>query len=580
MNNHLMAPPPRFACSATLVRFALCGLILFAVFAIYGQCVYDQFIEFDDGMYVFRNDVVRSGLTWRGFKWALTSTEVANWHPVTWWAHMADVEMFGLFAGGHALSNVILHGLAAVVLFLVLEKYTSSLVVAAFVALVFAVHPANVESVAWISEKKSCLSALFVFLAFGAYWRYSSSPTWPRYGLVLFFYALSLASKPMMVSFPLLVCLLDFWPLRRTPWSAKTVDARIISATNPSHEPNHRWKNSLWLIDKLPLIALAIAEGIITCYAQYKAASVETLAHVPRSTALIANALFSYIRYIGHLLFPHKHALLYPFQAHYPPLLVISCILILVGITYLAIRRARPWPALFVGWFWFLITLGPVIGILQVGSQAMADRYLYIPMIGPVLWLAMTGRSLGLHWPQARRVIWVIGAGWIAALTLAAKVQASYWINNELIMRQAIANTEGNFILRGALGIYYFHQNRLLESEEQYREGLKTKPDNAGLLANLAATLGRSGKFPEAIMLLEKSLRLSPKDPGNHNNLGIFYAQSGRVEEGIREFKEAIRLKPDYTDAKNNFTAALALLPKSSPTPATTDRSLPVTSTP
>ena len=579
MNDDPMAPKARFAFSPSFIRIAICGLLLLTVFAIYRQCAYDLFVEFDDGMYVFRNDVVRSGLSWQNIRWSLTATEAANWHPVAWWAHLTDVQLFGMRAGGHAMTNVLLHGFAAIALFLVLEKITASVGVAAFVALVFAVHPANVESVAWISQKKSTLSALFAFLALGAYWNYGSRPSWRRYVPVVFFYMMSLAAKPMLVSFPLLAVLLDFWPLRRIQWPASLASRSEPMALEPAVEEEGRWQRWLWLLDKIPLFALAITASLITSIVQYHSGAMGDLAHIHWSIR-IANVLFSYVRYLGLLLWPHGHALLYPFPSEYPPVLVLLSTLLLAAITWCALRNARRWPLLLVGWFWFLITLVPVIGLLQVGSQSMADRYLYIPMLGPVLWLAMAGRSLGDHWPVAKRMIRLVGTGWIAGLAIAAWAQASFWVNNEVLMGQAIANTKNNFVMMGAFGTYYYRMGRMPEAEVQFRAGLKAKPDNAGLLANLAATLGRSGKYPEAIELLEKSLHFSPKDPGNHNNLGIFYAQTGKVKEAISEFNEAIRLKPDYTDAKGNLAGAIALLPTPPTVPPAIDSSSPDSKTP
>lgn len=552
--NEIAAKRPAF--SPVFVRIAICGLILLSVFAIYRQCTDHLFIEFDDGAYVFRNDEVRHGLSWQNIRWSLTATAAGNWHPVAWWAHMMDVELFGLRAGGHVMTNVLLHGLTAAVLFLVLARMTASVGVAAFVALVFAVHPTNVEAVAWVSQKKSTLSALFGFLALGAYWHYGSRPSWPRYLPVLFFYALSLMGKPMLVSFPLLACLVDFWPLRRAQWPAGFRLRRKTGAPT-GLEIGHEspWKSWLWLIDKIPLVALAIATCIVTSIVQYHSGAMGDLSRVPWF-ARIANTLFSYLRYLGHLVWPHDHALLYPFPPSYPLPLVILCALVLAVISWLAIRHARREPVLVLGWFWFLITLIPVIGLLQVGSQSMADRYLYIPMVGPLLALAMTGRALVNRWPKTGRLIPLLGTGWIVALTIAAWAQASFWVNSEVLMGQAFANTNGNFVLRGALGTYYYRAGRLPEAEIQFREGLRIKPNSAELLANLAATLGLGGRFEEAIETLKKSLRVNPVDPGNHNNLGIFYAQTGRLEEAIQSFHEAIHLKPDYTDAKGNLAEA------------------------
>lgn len=552
------APATRRQDRRNLVRLIGCGAIAVLVFAIYGQCGGDEFIEFDDGSYVFRNPLVTAGLAWSNFVRAVTAMESANWHPVTWWSHMLDVQLFGLNAGAHALMNAGLHCLAALALFHAFGRLTGKIGVAAFVAMVFAVHPCNVENVAWVAERKSTLSALFGFLALSAYAGYSISFQYRNYWAAVLWYALSLASKPMLVSLPILLLLLDYWPLRRARLPLR--DQRG-AGLEPGASAMARPVPHL-LLEKAPFMVLAAVSCVLTSIAQYQAGAMGDLERINWS-ARLGNVAFSYVRYLGKLFVPHNHALLYPFPEHYTPALVAVCVITLVAVTAWGVCSARIRPELLVGWCWFLITLLPVIGLLQVGSQSMADRYLYIPMIGPLLGLAWAVQAHMQRRPALRRAVMLVGWGWAAVLALGAWVQASYWRSSETILVQSVTNTRGNFIHHGALGIYYYGQGRYMEAANQFRLGLATRPKNPALLANLAMSLGQMGRIEEAINLLERSLHLDPSSAANHNNLAVYQLHAGEIPKAIEGFREAIRLKPDYSEARRNLAGALELQPGS-----------------
>jgi tetratricopeptide (TPR) repeat protein len=526
------------------------GLIL-CIGAIYSQCADHDFIFFDDGSYIYDNPMVNRGLTADGASWALTAAHSANWHPVTWWAHMLDSELFGLNPGGHILANAALHALAAVLLLLLVERLTGSLGVAAFVAFAFAVHPANVENIAWASEKKSALSAVFGFLALYAYLHYMAQGRRRSYWSALGWYLLSLAAKPMLVTMPVLLILLDWWPLRRVqPEPSAQNQPGLESARDP------RLLRGL-LVEKIPFMALAAGSCVVTSLVQHQAGAMGDLSHANWAIRF-ANAISSYWRYFDKLLLPRDHAILYPFLSHYPPLLVALGIAGLASVSWAAFRYAARFPWLAFGWTWYVVTLLPVIGIVQVGSQSMADRYLYIPMIGLLLGGAMTARQLGAG-NQLRRFSPLLATGWIAALALAAWVQTSFWTNSETLFRESIAHTTGNFLQHGALGLYFHKFGRFAEAETEFRVGLTIRPNNSGLHTNLAVTLERMGRLGEATEQAEAATRLAPGNPNYHYNLAVLYLRTNRLADGIRECEEAIRLDPHAEAARQLLTNALSL---------------------
>lgn len=532
------------------------GLALLVV-AIYGQCLGHEFILFDDPSYVSNNPIVRHGLTWDGIVAACTRAHSANWHPLTWWAHMLDVQLFGLDAGAHAMSNVVLHIGAAFALLAVLGRLTGSSGIAAVVTFVFAVHPANVENVAWVSEKKSVLSALCGFLAIGAYLEYTKENRLRAYWKAVVWYGLSLAAKPMLVTLPLLLLLVDWWPLQRHK-------CEPTSDSPPDTAARQRRLRRI-LGEKVPFAVLAAASCIITGIVQYQAGAMGELDRI-NWPARLGNAVSSYWLYLDKLLVPRDHAVLYPFPAHHNPYWGAAGLAGLIGLTWAVLhwRRKAPWLAF--GWLWYLATLLPVIGLVQVGSQSMADRYLYIPMIGLLVGILASIHALPLP-ARFRRTVPLFATGWIAALSVAAWSQTSCWTNSETLFRQSLANTRGNFLLHGALGHYMQQHGRLPEAEAEFRAGLAIRPTSPSLLANYATLLTEEQRPADGIQLFEAAAKHGPLAPPLRLQLAVFYFNAGRLEESAHLVEEVLAAAPETPDARRLAAAILARKHRRSATP-------------
>ena len=458
------------------------------------------FVDYDDLNYVADNPHVRQALTWGGVRWAFTSGYFANWHPLTWLSHMLDVQLFGVNAGAHHAVNLSLHILNTLLLFGVLRRMTGAIWRSAFVAALFAVHPMHVESVAWVSERKDVLSTLFWFLTLWAYAAYVRRPGW-RYALVVVCFALGLMSKPMLVTLPFVLLLLDVWPLRR-PFARKLV----------------------W--EKLPLLALAMASSVVTILVQRQSGAVVRLDLIPVSTRF-ANALVVYLRYIEKMFWPTDLAAMYPVSRTLPdPGLLALSVVLLLTVTVAAIGSVHRFPYLLVGWLWFLGTLVPVIGIVQVGAQSMADRYSYVPLVGVFIILAWGVPDLVAHWPRLRVPTQATAVVVVCACTMAAMRQVGYWRNSRALWEHAVEATDDNYFAQASLGY----------------------------------VLWKEGHADEAIPHLQESLRIRPDFPEAHNNLGVVLAGRGQLDEALSQFAEAVRVNPGYEAARDNLSATNAKL--------------------
>lgn len=478
-----------------------------------------DFVNFDDPDYVSRNAHVRQGVTPAGIAWAFTSTEAANWFPVTRLSHMMDVEVFGLDAGWHHVVNVLLHTIATLLLFAFLYRATSARWPSAMVALLFAVHPLHVESVAWIAERKDTLSALFWFLALWAYVRYTEKPGLRRYLLVVVAFCLGLMSKPMIVTLPFVLLLVDVWPLRR----------------------------GILLREKIPFFALSAASAVITYLAQAGSGAVDTL-RIP-ITMRIENALISYVVYIAKMFWPAGLAVFYPYPLDIPAWRAACAAVAILGISALTLRVLRTHPYLAVGWFWYLGTLVPVIGFIQVGAQARADRYTYLPMVGLSVMLAW-GLPEVLKSKVASSV--AIAAG-LTCLVLCER-QVEYWRNSETLFRHTLHVTSGNYLAYHNLGVALADQGRFPEAIEQYQAALQIAPNAANVQTDYGSALAKSGRIPEAIAHYRAALKVLPDSPITHNDLAnALAATPGNMPEAIAEYQTALRLKPDYEEARNNL---------------------------
>ncbi|MGP8200845.1 MAG: tetratricopeptide repeat protein [Limisphaerales bacterium] len=509
---------------------SVCLVLAATTFAVFGQTIGFEFVNYDDGYYVYNNPMVARGLTLKGVAWAFTGVHVDNWHPLTWLSHMLDCQLYGLNPAGHHLTNVLLHTATVIVLFLVLRQMTGALWRSAFVAAVFAIHPLRVESVAWVAERKDVLSGLFFMLTLGAYVRYVRLPWSPaRYGLVLVLFAMGLMSKPMLVTLPVVLLLLDYWPLQR-------LDPRKLSGL---------------LMEKLPLLALSAASCIVTFLAQYGAMQ---LFPIPASSRF-ANASVAPMVYLGQMLCQTGLAVLYPYPLNGPPsweLVLAGMLLAGVSVVVWGVRRKQPW--LLVGWLWYLVMLLPVMGIIQVGRQAHADRYTYLPQIG--VYLAITW--LVAQWRMNRAALASLVTGVVGVLMVAAWKQAAYWKDSESLWTHTLNCTTGNGVAHYNLGIALDRQGRLDEAIEHYQKALQIIPDSPTTEYCLGNDLRQKGRVDEAIEHYQKALQLRPELAAEtHYNLGIALGQKGRVDEAIVQYREALQSDPDFADAHINLGITL-----------------------
>jgi Flp pilus assembly protein TadD len=557
---------------------AVCLVLTALTFAVFGQTLGHGFVNFDDDDYVVGNPVVTRGLTFPGVVWAFTHIHASNWHPLTWLSHMLDCELYGLQPGGHHLTSVLLHTATVIALFLVLWQMTGALWRSAFVAAVFAIHPLRAESVAWVSERKDVLSGFFFMLTLYAYARYAearmsgcklqvggckspekknvrpstlrSCPApppgpvkpatedgstfnlqpWRYYALALFLFALGLMSKPMLVTLPVVLLLLDYWPLRRTG-------------------PLRRLA-----LEKLPMLALSGLSGAVTLLAQSRA--MKSFEMFPLPTRGLA-ALLSCRVYLVQMVYPVKLAAFYPLPRDLSVWDGVLAAMVLGVISAFAwrARRARPW--LLVGWLWYLVMLAPVVGIVQVGDQAHADRYTYLPQIG--LGIAVTW--LSADWLARRQttqtVIGCLMAGVLGMLMVCAWSQTASWKNSESLWRHALACTTSNNVAYLNLGHELFASGRLEEAIAHYQKGLEAEPDNAQFHNNLGNALREEGRGDEALGEYEKAVRLNPAIAEAQFNLGKALSLGGRREEAIGRFEEALRLDPVLLRARLNLGNAL-----------------------
>jgi Tfp pilus assembly protein PilF len=527
--------------------------LLVLVMGTYARVGRYDFVDFDDSEYVYENSQVRAGLTLGGASWAFTTTHAANWHPLTWLSHMADVQMFGLEAGWHHLMNVLIHALNAVLLFLVLKYMTSAVWRSAMVAALFAVHPLHVESVAWVAERKDVLSTFFWLLTMGMYARYVQRPgAWGYLGVMLSF-ALGLMSKPMLVTLPFVLLLLDYWPL-----------GRLTSAGHSASIFAHiSWKGIPRLfLEKVPLLVLAAASSIMTYVAQASKAATAPLDHFPLGERA-SNALVSYVLYLVRTVWPASLAVFYPHPSsigkQIPMWQTLASAGIFAAVTLLALFWGRIYPYLTVGWLWYAGTLVPVIGIIQVGSQAMADRYTYVPLIGIFIAIAWGVPELLGRWRYPRAVLSVLGTAVILGLSVATWAQTAHWRDNASLYTHAIAVTQKNWLAWNNLGNHYLRDGDIRQALASFQEALRIKPDYADAWYNAGVAFGRLEDYPRAIAFYRESLRLDPDNADGWVNRGAAHQNIGQHSQAIACYESALRLRPADVIALRNLVVVHAL---------------------
>jgi protein O-mannosyl-transferase len=517
-----------------------------------------QFINYDDPLYVTNNAHVKAGVTARTIAWAFATTAASNWHPLTWLSHMADVEIFGLNPRWHHLMSVLIHAASTVLLFLLLLKITASPWQCSFAAALFAIHPLHVESVAWVAERKDVLSGFFWMLALLFYSGYAKKPDRIRYAVTLLSFATGLMVKPMLVSLPAVMLLMDYWPL----------DRFRSEALAPRHEGHSNVSNPLWrlLKEKIPFLFLSLVSGLVTIYAQRSGGTMSSLEVVPL-VSRVGNTLIAYAKYTGKTIWPQNLAFFYPFPLSIPLWHVIISCALLILISLGTIRLRHRFPYLIVGWLWFLLTLLPVIGLVQVGAQSMADRYTYIPLVGLFIMISWGIPDLlrGLH---RRTIILAISASIvITVLSGTTWKQLGYWKDDISLYRHTLGVTSNNYIILTNLGIALAERGDVNAAIQAYEEALRIWPRSATVHVNLGAALADQGKMEEAISHYGEALRLKPgyvlariNWSKALNNRGVAWAQQGKLSEAIGYFSEALRIDPDSVDGHFNLGITLARL--------------------
>jgi tetratricopeptide (TPR) repeat protein len=547
-----------------IVLLVMLGLVAVNLF-IYYQARHFEFTGWDDPLYVTQNSEVSDGLSWQGVHWAFTTGHAANWHPLTWLSLMLDVQVFGVSPGPIHFMNVLFHIVNSLLLFWILYRMTLAPGLSAFVAGLFAAHPLHVESVAWVAERKDVLSTCLLLLTLWVYLLYVRRTGSKRYLLILLLFALALMAKPMVITLPVLLLLLDFWPLGRA--SLRPGQGRI-------------W---LQLIrEKLPLALMALMASIVTLVVQRHGGAMASSEVFPFG-ARISNACVSYAMYLIKMIWPSGLSAFYPFHT-WPAWAVICSILGAIGVSYLAIRNAERHPYFIAGWSWYLVTLVPVIGLIQVGDQARADRYTYVPLIGIFIAIAWSASAITHYSGIFKKAAPVVGCAIVGILALPAASQAGYWKNSLVLWQHALETTTGNVhanvnygsalmdegavsgaiahyneALRidpnfaeahNALGAALLEQNRVLEAGRHIEQALRIKPDFADAQGNMGIVLMRQGRGEEAVSYFKRALAAKPDDAKLHQDFGLALAEMGKLDEAIGNFSEACRIRPDFAEPR------------------------------
>ena len=526
-----------------LVRLLSVTLFLVVVWTFF-PALKNGFVTYDDTSYVTENAHVKGGLTWEDLRWAFTSREASNWHPLTWISHMVDCQLFGLQPWGHHLTSVVIHAVNAVLLFLLLRQTTGLLWPSLFVAAIFAVHPLRVESVAWVAERKDVLSTLFWLLTMIAYARYARELNEKEtansrrktffYVLSLAFFALGLMSKPMVVTLPCVLLLLDFWPLRRFEFLNGTFQ---IS----------NWKRLL--LEKIPFLLAAAAASAVTIIAQNSGGALRTGWSLLRRSE---NALVSYLRYLGKLFYPLNLSAFYPYPKSWPLGLVLAALLFLIIITVYSVANYRRRPYLIIGWFWFLITLIPTLGLVQVGVQSMADRYSYVPSIGVFILLIWSGDELTRKWRPHVAFLSTVGLGVALVAMILTRRQIAFWKDGETLFSHAIMVTRDNYMAHYFMGNLLAKEGKLEQAISEYRTALTIRP-NADFGLKFAKFLEEHGRPDEALAEYGKASSADPEFAEAHFKLATALSRQGRTSEAIEQYEQTLRLNPDYPYAENEL---------------------------
>jgi len=528
----------------------VCLGLVAVTWAVFGQTLAHDFVNFDDHIYVYENPLVVKGLSTEGIVGAFTHTHALNWHPLTTLSHMLDCQLYGLNAGGHHLTNVILHTISVLLLFLVLSQMTGGLWRSAFVAALFAIHPLHVESVAWVAERKDVLSGVFFMLTLAAYSHYARAPSRSRYLLVALLFACGLMSKPMLVTLPFVLLLLDYWPLDKFKDENSEVGSRLRRL----------------VMEKIPFLALSTCSCLVTLFTQRQGPhAMDQLPFLWR----LNNAFVSYLTYIWQMLWPVRLAVFYPHPNNRLPLVEVTvAIAFLIGVSLLVIRLRQSKPYLVTGWFWYLGMLVPVIGLIQVGEQAHADRYTYLPQIGLYIVIVWSIGDLLLESTSRvrRAIVGVAAAIIIVSLSARAFSQTSYWKNSETLWNHTLSVTSDNDVAHNNLGFLFLRSGELDKAISEFQTALDIRSRSTQTHYSLGAALiqnnmgnafARKQLWNEAIGHLQEAARLRPDYADAYFNLGSVLFQQGRIDDAITQWRKALAIRPTDAEAHRNVASAL-----------------------
>ncbi len=518
--------------------FLICLTLILITFAVFYQVHSFEFINYDDPVYVYQNPNIQAGITLKAVKWAFLSISCTSiWHPLTWLSHTLDWQLFGTNAGGHHLINLVFHVANTLLLFLVLKQMTGALWSSAFVAALFALHPLHIQSVAWVSERKDVLSTFFWILTMWAYVRFANRPKIANYLLVIVFLALGLMAKAMLVTLPFVFLLLDYWPLERL--GTKRSLSRL-------------------LIEKIPLFAVVLTSCIVTFIAQKRGGAAHTLENCSFFVRM-ANASISYVQYIIKMIWPTHLAVFYPHPGQNVSILyaVVSAAVLLV-ITILILRSAGNHRYLLTGWFWYLGTLLPVIGLVQVGDQALADRYSYITLTGLFIIIAWGMPELLAKWRYKKVALAVPAMLIVLVMAVCTYFQLGYWRNSLTLFQHALDVTGDNYTMHLSISESLREQGRLDEAIYHCSEAVRIKPEGFMAHIRLGYILRDAGRLDEAVGEYRKCLQIKPDDPNTLRILGTIVGQLGRFDEAVKYFTQALRIDPNSAEAHTNMGFALS----------------------
>ena len=511
-------------------------VLIASTLAIYWQITNHEFINYDDESYITKNLRVQTGLTFESIKWAFTTFHAGNWHPVTWLSHMLDMELYGLNPMGHHWSSLQIHLINTILLFFILQYMTGALWRSAFVAALFALHPLHVESVAWVAERKNVLSTFFWMLTMLAYVHYTTRPSLYRYLLTLLLLMLGLMAKPMLVTLPFVLLLLDYWPLERL---------------------RHQSPFNL-ILEKIPFFALSAVSVYISSLSVHRYEIVVSTELVPMQLR-IANALVSYVKYIEKMIWPKNLAIFYPFPDTLPIWQILGAGLFLASISFLVLLNLRKKPYLCMGWLWFLGTLIPVIGLKQAGLwPAMADRWAYVPLVGIFIILSWGGSDLLKKWTHKNVMPAILAIAVLLALTVLSFLQASHWKNSITLFENAIKVTENNCMAHNNLGIALMRDGKSNDAVFYFKKTLQIRPNFLKTLDNLGVALFQLGRFEESISYYTKALKINSENAEIHKHIAMILETQGELEKAVQHYTKALLINPELADVNYCLANALA----------------------